>query len=97
MEIRGKARMLELTIYGLMGLAAVLVIAFFFAFGDEFAPARKTSSFDLVSNAHSDGSQMIESRTGSLRPRSTVGKQHETAPASLLQTASVAETGPGAI
>ena len=33
--------MLELTIYGLIGLAAMLVTAFLSAFGDEFAPARE--------------------------------------------------------
>jgi uncharacterized membrane protein YuzA (DUF378 family) len=38
----GKARMLELTIYGLMGLAAMLVIAFYFAYGDEFSAVRET-------------------------------------------------------
>jgi uncharacterized membrane protein YuzA (DUF378 family) len=47
----GKARMLELTIYGLMGLAAMLVIAFYFAYDDEFSPARENSSFDLINNA----------------------------------------------
>jgi uncharacterized membrane protein YuzA (DUF378 family) len=30
----GKVRMLELTIYGLMGLAAILVIAFYYAYDD---------------------------------------------------------------
>jgi len=43
--------MLELTIYGLMALAAIVVIAFFFAYGDEFQPARGKSSFDLI-NKH---------------------------------------------
>ena len=55
--------MLELTIYGLMGLAAMLVIAFFWAYGDEFSPARETSSFDLINNAHLNDSQMIEPGT----------------------------------
>jgi hypothetical protein len=32
--------MLELTIYGLMGLAVMLVVAFYFAFEDEFSLAR---------------------------------------------------------
>jgi hypothetical protein len=89
--------MLELTTYGLMGLAAMLVIAFYFAYGDEFPPAREKSSCDLINNAHSNDSQMIETGTGNPQFRRTVGKQWETAPASLLQTTSPAETGPGAI
>ena len=50
---RDKVRMLELTIYGLAGLAAMLVIAFYFAYADEFSSAREKSSLDLISNAHS--------------------------------------------
>ena len=34
--MHGKATMLELTICGIMGLAAMLVIAFYLAYGDEF-------------------------------------------------------------
>ena len=52
--------MLELTIYGLVGLAAMLVIAFYFAYADEFSSAEEKSSFDLISNAHSNDSQMME-------------------------------------
>ncbi len=89
--------MLELTIYGLMGLAAILVMAFFCAYGDEFAPDRETSSFDLVSNARLHDSQMIESRPGNLQVRSTVRKQPETASSSLLQTTSPAEPGAATI
>jgi hypothetical protein len=89
--------MLELTIYGLMGLAAMLVIAFFSAFGDEFPPARETSSFDLISNARLRDSQMIESGTGNPQFRATIRKHQETASSSLLQTTSPAEPGPGAI
>jgi len=89
--------MLELTIYGLMGLAAILIMAFDFAYGDEFPPARKTSSFDLINNAHLNDSQMIETGTGNPQFQGTVGKQQETGPASLLQTTSPAEAGPGAI
>ena len=62
--MQGKVRMLELTIYGLMGLAAMLVIAFYFAYGDEFPPAREKPSFDLINNAHLNDSQMIETGTG---------------------------------
>ena len=63
-EMHGKARMLELTIYGLMGLAVMPVIAFYFAYGDEFPPAGEKSSFDLINNAHLNDSQMIETWTG---------------------------------
>ena len=89
--------MLELTIYGLMGLAAMLVIAFFCAYGDEFSPARETSWFDLINNAHLNDSQMIETGTGNPQFRATVCKQQETAPASLLQTTSPAEPGAATI
>jgi len=89
--------MLQLTIYGLMGLAAMLVIAFFCAYGDEFSSARETSSFDLINNAHLNDSQMIETGTGNSQFRATVRKQEETASSSLLQTTSPAEPGPGAI
>ena len=58
--------MLELTIYGLMGLAAVLVIAFFFAFGDEFPAVRETVLVRSISDAH-------------LYDWGTVAKQQETA------------------
>ena len=62
--MQGKVRMLELTIYGLMGLAAMLVIAFCFAYADEFSPAREKSSFDLINNAHLNDSQLLEPGTG---------------------------------
>ena len=62
--MQGKVRMLELTIYGLMGLAAMLVLAFYFAYRDDFPRARETSSFDLTHNAHLNDSQMIETGTG---------------------------------
>ena len=89
--------MLELSSYGLMGLAAMLIIAFYFAYGDEFPPARKTSSFDLINSADLNYSQMIETGTGNPQFQGTVGKQQETAPASLPETISPAEAGPGAI
>ena len=89
--------MLELTMYGLMGLTAMLVIAFYFAYRDEFPPARETSSFDLINNAHLNDSQIIETGTGNPQYRGTAAKQQETAPASLLQTTSHAETGTGAV
>jgi hypothetical protein len=69
--MHGKVTMLELTMYGLMGLAAMLVIAFYFAYGDEFPPVQETSSFDLINNARLNDSQMIETGTGN--PRWTVG------------------------
>jgi len=89
--------MLELIIYGLMGLAAMLVIAFFSVFGDEFPPAQETPSFKLINKAHLNVSQMIESGTENPQFRATVRKQEETASSSLLQTTSPAEPGPGAI
>jgi hypothetical protein len=52
--------MLELTIYGLIWLAAMLLIAFWFAYADEFASPQEKSSFDLVSDAPSKDSQGIE-------------------------------------
>jgi hypothetical protein len=75
MEIRGKAKMLELTIYGLMGLTAVLVIAFFFAFGDEFPAVRETVLILANSNAHLNDPHLIEPGMRSLQFRDTVAKQ----------------------
>jgi hypothetical protein len=89
--------MLELTIYGLMGLVAMLVVAFCFAYADDFAPARERSSLDPHKNAYLNDSQMIETGTGNLRFRGIVGNQQQTAPMSSLQTTSSAETGPAAI
>ena len=43
--------MLELTIYGLIWLAAMLLIAFWFAYADEFSSPQEKSSFDLVNDA----------------------------------------------
>jgi len=57
--------MLELTIYGSVGLAAMLVMAFYFAYPDEFSPAREKSSFDLINNPHSSDTQMIGIGTSS--------------------------------
>jgi len=89
--------MLELIIYGLIGLAAMLVIAFFSVFGDEFPPAQETPTFKLINKAHLKVSQMIEGGTENPQFRATVRKQVETASSSLLQTTSPAEPGPGAI
>jgi hypothetical protein len=66
--------MLELTIYGLIGLAAMLVIAFCFAFVDEFSPVRNKFSLHRINNAHLDGFQMIETGTRIPRFRGTVDK-----------------------
>jgi hypothetical protein len=60
-----RLRILELSIYGLVGLAAMLVIAFYFAYADEFSPAREKSSFDLIDNPHLSDTQMIGSGTRS--------------------------------
>jgi hypothetical protein len=87
----------ELTSYGLTGLTAMLVIAFCFAYGDELPGTREKSSDDLVNNAHMNNSPTIEAGARRLRFRGDVGKQRETAPASLLQKTSPVETGHGAI
>jgi hypothetical protein len=87
----------ELTSYGLIGLTTMLVVAFCFAYGDELPRTRKKSSYDLINNAHRNDSPMIETGARSLRFRGDVGKQRETAPASLLHKTSPVETGHGAI
>jgi hypothetical protein len=94
---QGKPNMLELTMYGLVGLTVMLVVAFFCAFGDEFSPVREKSAVDLISNAQLHGSQMIELRPGSPRVQRIVRRTHETAPAPMLQNTSAPETGLGAI
>jgi hypothetical protein len=68
----GKLRMLELTIYGLVGLAAMVVVAFYFAFDDEFPSAGETSQFNLINNADLDDSKSIEPVIGSAQFRGTV-------------------------
>jgi hypothetical protein len=60
MGCREKGRTLELAIYGLVGLATMLVIAFYFAYGDEFSAARKQSSFDPIDKPHLNVTPMIE-------------------------------------
>jgi hypothetical protein len=89
--------MLELTCYGLMGLAAMLVIALCLTYVDVFQPARGKSLFDLINNPHLNDSQMIETGKKTPRFRGAVGKQQETAAASWLQTISRAEINPGTI
>jgi hypothetical protein len=59
--------MLELTMYGLIGLAVMLVIAFCFAFADELSPAQGSFSLRLINNKHLNDSQMTE--TGQTNPR----------------------------
>jgi hypothetical protein len=56
--------MLELSIYGLTGLAAILVVAFYFAYDDDFPSAGETSSFNLINNAQLDDSKSIEPGVG---------------------------------
>jgi hypothetical protein len=87
----------ERTSYGLTWVTAGLVIAFCFAYGDELARTREKSSYDLINNAHVNDSPLVE--TGARSPwfRESVGKQQETAPASLLQKTSRVETDHGAI
>jgi hypothetical protein len=93
--MQGKVRMLELTIYGLVGLAAMLIVAFCFAYADDFSPAREQSPFDLIDDAHLNDAQIIE--TGSAQLRGTVGMQRETSPSSLPQLTSRPETSHGVI
>jgi hypothetical protein len=57
--------MLELTIYGLVGLAAMLIMAFCFAYADEVSSARKQFSFDPNDNAHLTNSPAIKPGTSS--------------------------------
>ena len=71
-EMQGKVRMLELTIYGLMGLAKMLVIAFYFAYAGEFSPAREQSSLDLVNNARLSESSAM--KNGTLTPAFSRGQ-----------------------
>ena len=65
--------MLELAIYGLIGLAAMLLIAGWFAYADEFSAPREKSSFNRINDAQWNDSQMIETGTGNPRIQGTVG------------------------
>jgi hypothetical protein len=87
----------ELTSYGLTGLTAMLVMAFCFAYSNELPRTREKSSYDLINNPHLNDSPLVETGARSLRFRKEVGKQQETAPASLLQKTSPPETGSGVI
>jgi hypothetical protein len=60
MRCREKGRILELAIHGLVGLATMLVIAFYFAYGDEFSAAREQFSFDPIDKPDLNVTQMIE-------------------------------------
>ena len=64
--------MLELTIYGLVGLAAILVIAFCFAYAEELSPAREQSSFDPNNNADLNDSSAM--KNGTLTPAFSRGQ-----------------------
>jgi len=87
--------MLELTAYGLFGVAAMLVAAFYFAYANEVATVRTDPSLRLVDEVTMTISRII--RTGTPPIREAMGKQAETASASSLQTTPPAETRPGAI
>jgi hypothetical protein len=78
--------MLDLIIYGLIGVAAVLVISFCLAFGDELSPVARTFSVEPVNNAHVNDIQ-----TGHPRFRRTVRTQQETVSTCVLQTTSGTE------
>jgi hypothetical protein len=75
----------------------MLVMAFCFAYGDDLPRTREKPSYGLISNPNVNDSPLVE--TGARNPqfREDVGKQQETAPASLLQKTSRVETGHGAI
>ena len=64
--------MVELTPYGLTGLTAILVIAFCFAYADEFLRTREKSSCDLINDPHVNHPTLAETGhdapySGSLR------------------------------
>jgi hypothetical protein len=61
----------ELTIYGLMGLAAMLLVAGLFAYADEFSSPRERSSFNRIKDAHLNDPQIID--IGTPRVQGTVG------------------------
>jgi len=64
--------MLELAIYGLIGVAAMLFIAGWFAYADEFSSPREKSSFSRIKDAHLNDPQMIETGTENPRVQRTV-------------------------
>jgi hypothetical protein len=88
--------MLELIIYGLMWLAAMLLVAFWFAYSDEFSSPQEKGSFDLINDAPSNDSPMIETEMGNPQFRGKVGSKENIAAASSLQTKS-RFAGPDAI
>jgi hypothetical protein len=65
--------MIELAIYGPIGLAAMLFIAGWFAYADEFSSPREKSSFNRIKDAHWNDPQMIETGTRNPRVQGTVG------------------------
>jgi hypothetical protein len=87
----------ELMSYGLTGLTAMLVTAFYFACGDELPRTRKKSSYDRINNADRNDPPMIETGARSLLSPGEVDKQQETPSAPLQRKTSPVETGHGAI
>jgi hypothetical protein len=65
--------MIELAIYGQIGLAAMLFIAGWFAYADEFSSPREKSSFNRINDARLNDPQMIETGTGNPWIQGTVG------------------------
>jgi len=55
--------MLELTAYGLFGLAAMPVVAFYFAYGDESASVRTALSLGLLNEVQVINSRITRTRT----------------------------------
>ena len=91
-EDTGCVRMLELIIYGLMVVAAVLVISFCLAFGDELSPVERKPSVDLVNGPH-----LNHTRTGNPRVPRTVRTPQETTSTRLLQATSDTEVDNGTV
>jgi hypothetical protein len=89
--------MVDLRSHGLSGLTAMLIIAFCLAYGDALPLTREKPTYELINNAQMNDSPMIETGPRSLRFRGDVGKQRETAPASLPQRTWAIETSHGAI
>jgi hypothetical protein len=95
--MQGKERMPELTIYGLAGLAAMLVIALYFAYTDESSPVAGEPSSERINDAPLYDSQRIETRTGNPPFQGEIGQQQGTARASWLQTPGSTVAVPGTI
>jgi hypothetical protein len=68
--------MLELTAYELFGLAAMLVVAFYFGYGDDSATLRTHLSLGILNEAQVINSRITRTRTPP--NREAICKQEET-------------------